>query len=304
MITVLAIASLSGISGCKSLGLDRKDKDEPPKAAGGVPERSAKDLIDYLNSKSALVQSISYTDVSLTASENGKDMPRLGDSSLFAAKPRNFRLICGTNFTSGEVDLGSNDREFWMYVKRMDGPNYFYCSHEEFARGAGRRFPIPFDTNWVMQALGMAEYDPNGQYEARAYAKQRKYVLEERGTTPNGVAVRKLVVFNVDHENGQKPVVAKHLVVNDRDEPLASAEILRVKPVLLRDASGQGSYVQVPTEVVLEWPQQKFKMRLVLDREKVNEDMRQRSALFVRPEIKGANAIDLATYNSTPANYR
>jgi hypothetical protein len=300
-VLILMAASL----GCKGLGLQPRDPNAPPKATGAIPERTAADLVNYLNTKAGLVQSLSFTDVSVTATENGKDMPRLGDSSLFASQPRNFRLMCGTNLTSGEVDLGANDREFWMYVKRMDGPNYFYCSHDDFSKGAGKRFPIPFDVNWVMQALGMATFDPNGQFEIRTYAKQRKYVLEEKATTPNGVTVRKLIAFNIDHDDGRRPVVAKHFVADSQDQVLASAEILSVRKVSVKDSSGTAHYMQVPTEVVLEWPQQKFKMRLTLDREKVNDDLRDRAALlFNRPQIRGSNPIDLATYSFNPTSYR
>jgi len=280
-------------SGCKSIFGPTPDRE--PKPTGEIPQRSAKDLVDYLNRQAAAVQSISYTDVSVQASENGRDMPRLGDSYLYAAKPHNLRLVCGTIATSGEVDLGSNDREFWMYVKRMDSPNYFYCSHEEFARGAGKKFPIPFDTDWVMQALGLAGYSETG-FEVSINKTHRKYMLEQKTTAPNGQPVRRIIAFNADHDGGRKPVVAKHWILDEKNAILASAEIVKVKTVPVN-----GSYVQVPGEVILEWPQQKFRMRLVLDGEKVNEDLRDRqAALFNRPQIRGANPIDLATYNFEP----
>ncbi|CAN5569903.1 hypothetical protein BH11PLA2_BH11PLA2_36190 [soil metagenome] len=305
MLRAIAFLSCLLLAGCQSLGISPKTGDNhKPTGKDGIPERSAKDLVDYLNNKANLVQSVSYTDVSVHCSENGKDMPRLGDSTLFASKPNNFRLQCGTLATSGEVDLGSNDREFWMYVKRMDGPNYFYCSHDEFARGAGKKFPIPFDTTWVMQALGMANYAPDGQYTVDVNKQQRKYLLKEKTTTPNGVPVMKLVVFNIDHESGRKPVVWKHLIVDEKNQTIASAEVLSAKTVTVKDSAGGSNYVQVPSEVVLEWPQQKFRMRLVLDKERVNEDFSARMALFQRPQIRGTNPIDLATYNFTPTSYR
>ncbi len=294
LVLLVAAALFSG--GCKSLFSNMPERDREPKPTGEIPQRSAQDLVDYLNRQAAQVQSISYTDVSVQASENGRDMPRLGDSYLYAAKPRNLRLVCGTIATSGEVDLGSNEREFWMYVKRMDGPNYFYCSHEEFARGAGKKFPIPFDTDWVMQALGMSGYAADGQYTVSINKQHRKYLLEQKTTTPNGQPVRRVIAFNVDHDGGRKPIVMKHWIVDEKNAPLASAEILSAKAVNVN-----GSYVQVPTEVVLEWPQQKFRMKLVLDGEKVNEDLRDRQvALFNRPRIRGTNPIDLANYTFEP----
>lgn len=301
LLLILLLTAPLASTGCKSL-LGQSGSKEP-KPTGAIPQRSASELVDYLNRQAAAVQSISYSDVSVQASEAGKDMPRLGDSYLYAAKPRNFRLVCGTLATSGEVDLGSNDREFWMYVKRLDGPNFFYCSHEEFSRGAGKRFPIPFDTDWVMQALGMASFPPDGHYEASINEQHRKYVLMQRATTPAGVPVKKLIAFNVDHDGGRKPVVSKHLIADENNQTLAVAEIIRAKAVQagVDPSTRQPQYVQVPTEVVLEWPQQKFRMKLMLDGERVNEDLRDRHAtLFTRPTIRGAHPIDLATYTFEP----
>lgn len=288
-ILILAVCG----SGCKNL--IGKREDDAPKPTGKIAKREAKDLVNYLNTQASHLQSISYTDVSIHTSENGRDNPRLGDSTLHAQKPRNFRLLGGTFATSGEVDLGSNEREFWMYVKRMDSPNFLYCSYEDFPKAA-KRFPIPFETDWVMQALGMAEYPADVDYTSSVNEQQRKYILSYRTTTSAGQPVRRVVAFNADHDSGRKPVVSKHFIVDDREQVLATAEILSAKAVKVGT-----SYVQVPTEVVLEWPTRQFKMRLVMGGERVNENMGDRAAaLFTRPHIQGANPIDLANYRFEP----
>ena len=71
-------------------------------------------------------------------------------------------------------------------------------------------------------------------------------------------------------------------------------------------AIGAASFVQLPTHVVLEWPQQKFVMDLRLSGETVNEDLSDRSAaLFSRPQIRGTNPIDLARHQFIqPSSYR
>lgn len=286
---IFFVGSLAA-SGCKSL----IGKGEEPRPTGKIQPRTAEELVRYLNHQASLVQSISYSDVSIHTSENGKSNPRLGDSSLHAQKPRNFRLLGSTFATSGEIDLGSNEREFWMYVKRMDGPNYFYCSHNDFAKAA-QKLPIPFDTDWVMQALGLSEYPTDPSATATINEQYRKYVLSYRTTTSAGVPVRRVVAFNADHDGGRKPVVSKHFILDDRDQTLATAEILSAKSVKVG-----ASYVQVPTEVVLEWPQTKFQMRLVLGGERVNET--QNVALFTRPQIQGTNPIDLANYRFEPTS--
>ena len=263
-------------------------------------------LVGYLNQQAEALRTVEYTDVVLSATEAGRDYPTLRDCSLHAARPRNFRLRCGTLVTSQELDLGSNDREFWMYAKRLDGPNYFYCSHEDFGK-RGVHFPIPFDPDWVMMALGMTTYDPAGKYTTDVNRANGSYLLRQQTTTRQGDPITKVTWFNVDYQSGQRPVVRGHVVYDANRQQVCSAEIKAVR-TLTRDknpAIGPADFVQVPTHVVLNWPQQKFRMELKLAGERVNEDLGDRmAALFTMPKIGGANPIDLARYEFRPASYR
>ena len=92
---LLALAAILN-GGCKSL-LGKTESHEP-KPTGEIAERTAPQLLGYLNTQAYYLHSISYKDVSVSASENGRDMPRLGSCTLDAQQPRNFRLNCGTNF--------------------------------------------------------------------------------------------------------------------------------------------------------------------------------------------------------------
>ena len=42
------------------------------------------------------------------------------------------------------------------------------------AEAETKKPPIPFDTTWVMQALGMANYAPEGQYTVDVNKQQRR----------------------------------------------------------------------------------------------------------------------------------
>ena len=294
---VLALAS-----GCQWM----KDGRVEPKAhapiTGPMPERTSAELVGYLNRQAGLLKSISYDDVRAVATENGRELGSLNDSSLFSSQPRNFRLIGAHSLAGTMIDIGSNDREFWMYAKPIGKDNYFYCSHDAFASG-DVKFPIPFDTDWVMQALGMAEYDPNATYEVKPNREQAAYVLYQNTKTRTGLPVVKTTVFNADWADGKKPAVRKHVIFDARDQKMiASSEIVSAKSIPLPG----GGYVQVPTEVILEWPQQQFRMTMKLGRERVNEEFGDRAAgLFNKPTIRGTSPIDLAKYQFVvPSSYR
>lgn len=267
-----------------------------------MPERTSAELVGYLNRQAGLLKSISYDDVRAVATENGRELGSLNDSSLFSSQPRNFRLIGAHSLAGTMIDIGSNDREFWMYAKPIGKDNYFYCSHDAFASG-DVKFPIPFDTDWVMQALGMAEYDPNATYEVKPNREQAAYVLYQNTKMRTGLPVVKTTVFNADWADGKKPAVRKHVIFDARDQKMiASSEIVAAKTVPLPG----GGYAQVPTEVILDWPQQQFRMTMKLGRERVNEEFGERAAsLFNKPNIRGTSPIDLAKYQFVvPSSYR
>ena len=56
------------------------------------------------------------------------------------------------------------------------------------------------------------------------------------------------------------------------------------------------TYVQVPTLVVLDWPQHQFKMEMKLRRPAVNESLTDAEAaqLFTRPAVRGVTPVNLA----------
>ncbi len=96
---------------------------------------------------------------------------------LAVQKPRRLRLIAGTSF-SRELDLGSNDREFWLYLRQAREPSLgpgthpvlYHATYAEYRRSGAE---LPLQPEWVIAALGLAEVDPS-----------RSHLLQpgERGT--------------------------------------------------------------------------------------------------------------------------
>jgi hypothetical protein len=299
------MATLTLAMGCQWM---RNSRVEPrpttPTSKSELQERQPAEFVAYLNQQANLLQTVVYDDVRAVASENGKDIGTLSDSSVYCAKPRNFRMIGGHSVLGTMIDIGSNDREFWMYAKPLGRDNYFYCSHDAFASGQVR-FPIPFDSDWVLQAVGMAEYQSSPEDEIRTSAERQQYALIQKTRTRAGVPVLKSTVFSAEPDGTRVPTVVKHTIHDASANPprkLATAEVLGVKTVTLN-----GRNVEVPTDVLLEWPEQKFKMTLKLSGIKVNDslDADRAAKLFNKPRINGSQPIDLARYQFvTPTNYR
>jgi hypothetical protein len=299
---LLAVLTLS--TGCQWMRNNRVEPRPNTPFAGTMPERTAPELVGYLNRQASYIQSISYDDVRAVAYENGKELGNLNSSSIDSVKPRSFRMNGGHSIVGKMIDIGSNEQEFWMWMSpKISGKdNYFYCSHQDFNSGRAK-FPIPFDTDWVMMALGMTEYGTNPNDEVRVSKERGQYALVQQTKTAAGLPVLKSTVFAADWGNSSKPVVQKHVIfdIRETNKAIAIAEIVAVKPMTVAG----GAVVQVPTEVILEWPQQNFRMTMKLAGERVNEvpSAEQAAKLFTKPRT--GNPIDLARYQIVePSSFR
>jgi hypothetical protein len=230
---------------------------------------------------------------------------------IVAAKPSQFRMQAGLPFGGDQLDVGSNSQEFWMYVKQSN-PKYLYCSHADFAK-VQDQLPVPFEPDWVLQALGITTFPETRNYRIETSERDHAYYLSWEDTTANGQRVLKIVEFAGERATSTTPQVRRHLVLAPTKsggwETIASAEIKQVitKEVGSEPGSNQGVYVQIPTNVILEWPTQKMKMELSLGRVKINEVMTRQdeSALFEKPaKLDNSSPINLAElrFNAGPSN--
>jgi hypothetical protein len=203
----------------------------------------------------------------------------------------------------GKVDLGSNPEQFWMYMEApTTRPMFVFASHRDFEEGRAK-LPgnIPFEPDWVMQALGMTQFNPALDYKATVHERDRTFMLSWSATTPSGQTIRKEIVFDADDAADPRPQVKKHIVRDNRGKVICTAEIKSARSYQLGPPDPQTNRVPIvkyPTHIVLRWEEQKFEMDLTLDSAQVNQQLseEQLRRLFNRPNIPGATPIDLARY--------
>lgn len=300
---LLIAAVLAPLTGCEWMKT-HIGRDDHPKGDGPLPRVQPDQLVTYLNERSARIQSLNYGDVRLVASDHGVPLPALR-GSMAATQPRNFRMTGTGGAMGAKVDLGSNDQQFWVYFDAPTvKPMFVFASHSDFDAGKAK-LPggIPFEPDWVMQALGMTTLPPNNQYTApEPDQKARTYTLRWPTTMPNGTSVIKEIVFDGDAATGTKPQVKRHVIRDTKNKVICSAEIKQAKTVSLSTTdprTGLPQSVQHPTLMVLRWDEQKFEMELELKTGKVNDPPTDEAArrLFTRPNIAGTTPIDLARYD-------
>jgi hypothetical protein len=244
-----------------------------------VDEVTSAKVVAALNENARRIQSIRSNDVDLTCSQ-GFETFNLR-SSLVCQKPRNFRLN-GKLMQSTVVDLGSNDQEFWWWISKATPPHLFHCSHEEFARSQGK-IALPFQPDWVMEALGMAEFDPRKSYQLTP--KGNTLELVEAAYAPDGRPVRKVTTLARNRNTLQ---VTAHLLQDEKGKEICSARVLQVQ----RDPASDAI---LPRKVEMNWPAEKVKLVMTLNEIGVNGALPQGNArLFHRPNLEGVRSVDLA----------
>jgi hypothetical protein len=309
LLAIFAVVFLAIAIGCSWIP---KNTPETPRSSAPIPQVSAANLVDYLDTRASRLQSISGK-VVLTARTQGL-LGREGGLSftlhgnLAAGQPRYFRMTGENGMTGKVVDLGSNIEQFWVYVNPpTQKPTYVFASHSDFEKGIAK-MPggIPFEPDWVMQALGMHIFPKSKDinYETKINSSDRTYTLSWQSKTPTGVAIRKEVVFDVEEAHDGRPQVKKHQIIDSKtNKAICSAEVKRVQTVAIggRDPQSTPLNVQYPIQVVLRWEIQKFELDLELEAVRVNQpfqddDLRR---LFTRPDFAGTQAFDLAKYEFT-----
>jgi hypothetical protein len=304
MRSLRVLASAALIASAIGCGLIDKIGGGGKKPSGTpVQQVSAAQLVDYLNTQASRLESITYDRVNVTPKQGIIPLPSLrGD--LAAVQPRNFRMRGQGGMANAKIDLGSNDEQFWLYVNApTTQPTFVFASHSDFETGKAR-LPegIPFDPDWVMQALGMIKFPQNASYDqVKLDDKGRTYTLSWPATTPAGMPIRKEIVFAADDADSSRdqPQVKKHTIRDARGRVICTAEVKRAKTVAVggNDPRTGNSFVaQYPTHIVLRWEDQRFEMDLELNGGKLNPQLtpEQLRSHFSRPNFPGTPVVNLA----------
>jgi hypothetical protein len=244
-----------------------------------------KELVAYLNTCSSRVTSLKSDGMWLDCKADKQSVSL--NANMVCEKPRNFRLR-GTLAGTCACDFGSNNEEFWYWIKEDQPPYLNHCSYEALAQG-NVRLPFPFQPDMVLTALGMAEYNPDpGRYEVKVLP--RKVELIENTVSAQGRPIRKVTVFarnrvEVNDMAKGRPQVIEYDLRDPNGQDICRAVVERV-------TIEHGAIV--PKKVRLSWPAQKMEIALTLNNASVNTvDPQLAQAAFRRNDLP-YQSFDLA----------
>ena len=258
--------------GCAFLKVPRRY----PLARSLPPTPTLEQVVRVVNGNSSQIHSFSADQAVLSV----EGMPSLRANIAFE-RPQRLRLRAGLGFGGAELDVGSNDELFWMWIKRQ--PPLYYCRHDQFDTSPARRV-LPIEPGWLIEAMGITHIDPAGLDQDLKVLPGGRLEISTTRPTVDGPA-RKLTI--VDAVTG---VVLEQSVFDARGLLVARATASRHRRDPLSD-------LIMPRVVQIECPRAQFSMQLDLGNVRINRPLENAGELWAMPTFADCPIVDLGDPN-------
>lgn len=154
-----------------------------------VQESIVSPYLKKLNNRNKSINSFVCDQLTVRINKDGSHFKLKGE--MFYEKDRNFRLRVYSLFGT-ELDMGSNDQQFWVWSKRMKPKStMFFANHNDLYK---TRLRTPFVPLWIMGVLGFNVIEPE---KINIYAETNDYlVIAKRVISPTGESLIKKIYIN------------------------------------------------------------------------------------------------------------
>jgi hypothetical protein len=277
---VLVLLSASGAT-CQRQLMTNPFAAAGPAAPQVLMEGATRDqIIAAVNQNSSRIQSISVTGVTITIPDM-LGLPLLS-GNIAAERPGRFRLTAGTAVSGQEVDLGSNDELFWMWVRRNQPPAVYYCRHAQFANSNIRQV-MPVEPTWLLSAIGIVDLNPADVFDGPLPSPRGPGTVELRSWMPSASGTLQRVTV-IDARRAW--VLEQHIYNQAGNTLLASAraDTHRYYPV---------EQISLPERVSIEVPSASLRMTINLGAVQINQLTADRQQLWTLPTFDGYPQYDL-----------
>jgi hypothetical protein len=239
------------------------------------PNLTKAELIRHLNNRITRVAAWRSTNVQISAAGN----PVTLSANIAVERPLNFRLRAGMTMTGNEADLGSNSKRFWFWMRRSPIKHVLTSSHER-AGQVERMMSVPFQPEWLMEALGVIPIDET-QFIMQPELNDVGLVsLVSQRVTPAGEPVRRVILVDTCHGH-----IVAHELYDRQNRLIARAELNEYK---LDVTAG----VSLPHRIEFDWPQARTALTLRIGQIEVNPPAIPEQT-WQLPEIPGFPKLDL-----------
>ncbi|MDR1964317.1 MAG: hypothetical protein LBQ50_11105 [Planctomycetaceae bacterium] len=200
-------------------------------------------------------------------------------SRLTFERPKRLRIQGSATTLGGqELDFGSNDTLFWLWVRRLPG-EMWYCRHDQFPM-CPVRSSVPIEPDWFIEALGVVEFRAEDQHEGPTPTEDGHLAILSRQQTASGQFVKRTVI---DAQNGW---VLRQEMYSPQNELVALA-------ISSDHRYDKGTGILYARHVEVQCRGAEGKMTLDLGTPQFNVTIPFSSAMFTMPTFDGYRPVDL-----------
>ena len=194
--------------------------------------------------------------------------------------PRRFRLQAQTSLTGPELDIGSNDDLFWLWLRQHQPPITAFCRHDQYAQSQARQV-LPIRADWMPELLGLVNFRPEDTHDGPFPQADGRIEIRSRINTGDGGVLKSTIL------DGTTGLVAEQHLFTPAGERLASVRTSRFR---VDPPSGAA----LPHLVEVSWPASGVDFKLELAAITVNGASPDPTQLWQMPAYPGYEPVDLA----------
>ena len=206
-------------------------------------------------------------------------VPRLS-ARVACEPPRRFRLQAQTAITGPELDIGSNDDLFWLWLRQNKPPIIAFCRHDQYAQSPIRR-QLPIRADWMPELLGLVNFRPEDAHEGPFPLPDGRIEVRSRIAAAEGELAKSTIL------DGTTGLVVEQHLFTPAGERLASVRTTRYR---VDAASGAA----LPHLVEVSWPASQVEFKLELSSVSANGPTADVAQLWQMPAFPGYEPVDLA----------
>jgi hypothetical protein len=242
------------------------------------PSPTLEQIAGAVNSNSQQIQSFSTNRATIT----GPGFPTLR-ASVFFERARRLRLRAETALTGPELDLGSNEELFWIWVRRNQPQAVYFCRHEQYPTSQARRV-LGIDPDWLIEAVGIVQFDPALPHQGPFPLANNRFEIRTIRETPDGPTTKVTII-----DGSQAFVLEQHLF-DAQGQRVASA-------ITSQHRRDPLTMLVLPRVVEINWPKSQLTLRIDLGAVEINRQTTAAPELWTLPTYQGYPPVDLCNPN-------
>lgn len=237
---------------------------------------------NIVNQNAARVVSLQSNSARISAA----GMPGSLNANMALRRDRRFRLKADFALTGPEVDLGSNDELFWVWLRRSEPKALYVCRHADYHQSSARAI-LPVQPEWLIEAFGLASFNRDERHSPPEPVGQNRLRVTSIRQTPLGQMSKVTVI---DSRYGD--VVEQHLY-DANQQLVATALTDDFRKYVLADQSE----IYLPHEVQLIFPNSQMSLTVDVGSYEVNTIGAGDEPMWQLPQVAGYPVVNLADPN-------